>query len=847
MFKDLNSRVIKKFILLLLTIINVILIFNSPGIGSLNRFYNSSLGYSFGQKLILDFILNLFPVDIGNILFYRQTAWEVYKLVLFVFYLLSYVLFLFLSVKLVNKKTSKIDISLLYFGAVTVALISVALGYLEILAAPFVLFCIIYFFEKRFWWTFLFWTISVVFDWKLVVVGPLLAICERTRQRKLIRYLYYVFSVLLFFVWFRSTVPGFNSVAYNVYWLFNFPFTFVENYGEFASRNIVAILFFLLVTFLIVYSSGNLLRSFLSFFRLNPLSYVFPIIFFILLFILPNYSYLVFGGILYFVLLFKLKQNKSTSYGEFISSTLVVFIGACLFVPFVNEGGFLWVSFLSLLYFLTNQSLYRRLVVFLVNLIIFFNIYLFYGTSGLPPVRGAFYEIARFIIGMFSFGVLMWLLSFLVRKEIFKKRFIKGDLVRISTNIKKMIVILMVLVNVSHVTAQGSPDTVSWSQYANAIVEAKGNPFLAQTFEDQRYPPLSTAIQAFFVMPWNYFIGESDTYAIATKVSVFVFYFITVYLLMRLTGNKKKRWTKLFIVLTTFSIIIQTQGLADWNIYLVPQLFLSIYFIHKECFFWGGILYGLAISTKWQPIILLPLFGAYIFDLYRRNFREIFFRSVRFLSGISIIVLFSWMLVIIQPGGMEAFGRAFDFLKHGAPMLSGQAMNLNWIVTYWIHIYRPELDFSLQHLEGLNRQVPTGIAPFIFRGILFFVVSAILMAKYWFSKNKDLAKFLSTSLMIFFTHQILNKSAYEKHIFYSATFMLFLYLLRPTRSKRYLLVMFDIMTALNLILFYGFTGGKWFNRLFFGFDMTVLLSFVYVIIYLWILFKYLRNEKFLSG
>ena len=100
---------------------------------------------------------------------------------------------------------------------------------------------------------------------------------------------------------------------------------------------------------------------------------------------------------------------------------------------------------------------------------------------------------------------------------------------------------------------------------------------------------------------------------------------------------------------------------------------------------------------------------------------------------------------------------------------------------------------------------------------------------------------MSATIMIFFSHFILNKSAYEKHLFYTVVLMLFLFLVRPTRGNRALLILFDIMAVMNLIFFYGFTGPNALNRLFFGFDITVAFAAYYTIIYLWVLWRYLRG------
>ena len=179
----------------------------------------------------------------------------------------------------------------------------------------------------------------------------------------------------------------------------------------------------------------------------------------------------------------------------------------------------------------------------------------------------------------------------------------------------------------------------------------------------------------------------------------------------------------------------------------------------------------------------------------------------------------------------------------GFSMLSGQAMNLNWVVTYIMHIVDPVGHYSLEYLEGLNRPIPRSYGPFFSHGLLFYLVGLIIAVKYWLLQKKDLINFLAASVIIFLSHHIVNVAAYEKHLFYPVIFMLFLYLIRPQKSNFYLLILLDLMAAINLIFFYGFTGHKDINRLFFGFDITVLFAVIYCIIYLWILIGYLRQSR----
>lgn len=539
-------------------------------------------------------------------------------------------------------------------------------------------------------------------------------------------------------------------------------------------------------------------------------------------FLIPQTIYILAFVLISIFYVQKLTLEKKLDSTNLINSSFLLFLVVTAFLPNLPPGNLIWLPVLGLISYMALPSKKNRLQLFAINLLVFINFFIFFGTAGIPPIAGNFFEISKFILGFFY-------LIFVLKSTQKMKNF---------TWLKKFLIAYLIVINFSLLTSQGSPDMVSWGQYAKAAIDFP-NPFMAQTVIDQRYPPISTVIIGVFANLWNRLVGLPPApagydnvpheYAFTTKISVLVFYFISAWLMFKF---RKPSLNKLLTVLSTFSLIVQTQGFADVNIHAIPFLIIAITLLFKNKPLPSGLFAGIAISIKWQPIILIPVF------LLTIPIKKV----AKFILGLVIVPIVSWYLVFIQPGGAEAFERSFSYLRQGAPMLSGQALNLNWVVTYALHVIRPLENYSLEHLEGLNRQIPTVNAPFIFQGSLFLIATGLIFLHYWTRQKKSLGNFLAASLMIFFSHQILNKSAYEKHLFYSVIFMLLLFLVRPIRINKLLLILFDVMTLLNLGFFYGFTGPKDINRLFLGFDMTVAFSIFYTIIYFWLLKKYFSGE-----
>lgn len=853
-----------KFLLLgLLFLISLSLIFNFPGIGILETFNNLSTKqvkscdfvklattfsrYPPGVFAIFSSILIFFSPDRSIVLFYKQTAWTVHKFALFTAYIFTWLALLYLikSVK-TSKKISFLDVSLAFFASVSILLLSVALTYFNIFAAPFFLLSLTFLFKRKFNLAGLFYLTGLIFDWTLLVFAlPFFFHYKRLSSIKVVPFFTFLIAPIMllgFLPIVRSDIS--QTVVFGFPWFINEGLLGLAH-AFFVGAISVAVLGFLL---------KNLYFQNINSGRKKYLIYLIPIILFLLpLFwvssLMPVFIFLFL--LIYFRLYSRFWSAKRLLRYDFVATSFSLYLVFILFFPGVSPGALLWLTVLALVLFILRDSLFTRLKLLIVNLLVFFNVFVFFGTAGLPPVRGEYFEFFRLIFGASFIIFAAWYISFLYRQRYLDK-FVST---RFTTNalswMKTFAVVFLVLLNVSLIPAQGSSDTVSWTQYTVAITEHGDNPFLAQTVVDQRYPPLSTVILGFFATLWKNLIGVSKTYAISTKISIFVLYLLTVisYLKFGVATNKKKALSqldKLLIILTTFSLIIQTQGLADLNVYILPPLFAAIVALKRKKYFLSGVILGITISIKWQPVILIPLFGATLFN-FDRNIKVALKRSLLFLFGFLPIPMIAWYLVLIQPGGLAAIQRSFDYLFHGAPMLSGQALNLNWIATYLIHIFQPEKDVSLAHLGGLNRQIPTGIAPTVLQGYLFLFVGFMILLRYWLFQKKDLARFLSAAVMIFFSHHILNKSAYEKHLFYTVALMLFLYLIRPTRGNRNLVILFDIMTIMNLVFFYGFTGDKWFNRLFFGVDLTVIFAAYYVVIFIWVFWRYLRRKGLLFG
>lgn len=806
-------RVYKSILICLFLLISISLIFSRPGISNLeilNEYINKYEGYKnihgiinnfikypSGSYILLAPILQEFKLNKQVTSFNRQVVWQVHKLLLFLFYIFTWLSILYLCRKAnIVRKASLLDVTLAYLATIPIIHISLGLSYFDIFGAPFFVLSLAFLIKQKFILSGIFYISSLLFSWTLIIISPLyiFKIWSHNKfnlKEQILPFIAFIFTPL--FITFATIGANFNYFVLSL------------------NPNNIQILG---VPWLI----ANLLKKDILI-SINPIIVLLLVTFFLVSFISV------------YLQIFRTKNN---SFSKLLLLSQASYLILIIFFPGLNGGNLLWLSLLSLIGYLFYPSQTTPLHLLYINLLIFIDLFVFFGISGIPPVKGDFFELFKYLFSALFLAFAIWYIN-----SIFK--FVKIDT---TSSLKKMLIILVVALNLSLVPASGSGDHVSWSQYALAATQSI-NPFQAYTEVILQYPPLSIAIIGFFANLWKLFIGVSTDYSIAIKISILVFYFLTAFYLIRSKIFSEGEGVlgsvdKLLIILSTFSIIIQTQGLADINIYVIPTLFASIITLFANKYLLSGILMGITISIKWQPIILLPLFFISIVNL--RYFKNSLKRLSLFLSGFLPIILIIWLLVVVNPGSFEDIKRSFKFILYGAAAFSGQALNLNWIVTYFMHIFQYNGVESLAHLEGLNRQVGTNFAPMIFQGYLFIIAFLAISFKYWLRDRKDLIHFLSASVMIFFSHHQLNKSAYEKHLFYVVVLMLFLYLFKMTRKNRMLLILFDIMTVMNLVFFYGFTGSKDVDRILFGFDLTVLFSLAYSLIFLWVFYQYLSGK-----
>jgi len=856
-------KIIKFFLIILLLILTLGLFKNTPGYPYLERYHsecyeNKNLNldkkirclqnYPIGTQKVFDNLLNASPADEHMQFFYNQSSWLIGKSLIYVCYIL--VLFLLLKIKKIfNLSISNFDLVLLYLGSGGFLLSYLALSFFQILSFPWFILSLFFLLRKKVFASISFLVFSSMFNWSLLIFLPLflLPLFGNKKVKKIFLKYFYFFSLTLFLVLFLpiserlKIVLETKSKLLNIFWLFKQPFVYKFE-RELTRLGVLFFsafsIFYILSSFFQKQTSGkkkiktlSILVGLVLALYVLPIHFTgFPQIFFASLFLLTS-----------FLVLRDNLESFASSKQMILRSIFLIFLSYILFFPGSSEGNLALLPLISLIiYIFEPKKKFLYLYVF-TNLLSFIFLFMFYDTAGIhPPVRPIYFDFMK-RIGSFLMMIIGVNLFF--------------DIKRRNLNTKRLVIyssVLLLFISTATIPSQGTGDASSYYHPFNVVASRYWNPFLIHTIIKQGYPPLSTFIYTVFTHLFRLISGFSDNskaiddYALATRISGYFFYLVSlcaIYYASKKIG-KKAAIISVFSFLTLFSIAVQTNGLGDVDIYIVPSFVLSFYFLYKKKYFASGLMYGLSSSIKWQPLVLLPLIGAYTFDLWKDK-RKSFINSGRYLLGFLIIPSISWYLIWIQELGPQTLRRDFGFFLNRPLFLSGQAMGLGWIVTYITHVIGKTAT-PLSELGGVNQFIGANQAPTIFRGQIFYLLAFLIILSVWINKSKKMSLLFFSMIILYLSHHMFNKGAYEGHFFYVVISSFMLYLFYPTAKNRMLLILMDLMSLINQIMFYGFLGKRNFSRLLFGFDITVLFSFVYLFVFFWlfgIFFKKLELYK----
>ncbi len=410
-------------------------------------------------------------------------------------------------------------------------------------------------------------------------------------------------------------------------------------------------------------------------------------------------------------------------------------------------------------------------------------------------------------------------------------------------NLEKIfLVIILLCISLLFFKTPGTADVDNWLQW----VHSTDNFGIVKGYEEIKtaYPPFSILI-LYISTKISTSLGLSEF--IGLKLSMYFFLLLTLITIFTITKNY------FLCIISYFFLMINSLGLIYTDIHFTPFLILSLFFLKKRNILLTSIFYCLASLIKPQVIIIMPFVALQIFNIHSLSELKRFdYKKISINFVLPFILIYSAILLIYGEPFINAFQIAYG--SNATNILSGEALNIGWIITFFLHYFFPD---KFGSLEGTNFAIRMIMGKNILLYILQYIFIAsytIIFIKYFKQKEKSFEKFLLYTAAAYLTYYIINKGVHENHLHVAVILLLMLY----AEDKNYFIdmLMWGILFNINMILFYGFDG-KGYNRydlqalqnpytsyrVIKYLDLSLLFSFISAAIYFIFISKYIFRKN----
>ena len=386
------------------------------------------------------------------------------------------------------------------------------------------------------------------------------------------------------------------------------------------------------------------------------------------------------------------------------------------------------------------------------------------------------------------------------------------------------VTLLVGLVTVSLVPSPGTQDVDMWQRWAyNADTLGMASGFEANK---DNYPPYSSVILLCALRAARLFrIGTSGDVFVHFTSMIFYIVKLSILFFLLLTSLVFWWWTRDFwiTVLLHLSLLLSSVALGYIDVFFAPSLLLSMWALKEQKLVLFTAFYSIACLTKWQPIIIAPFLGVYLLNMrHVRSWKQIDFKR---LAGRVLVPTLAILMLTFAAFGVGPVLRSLkDATSHD--FLSGNALNFNWILTHWLHVFSPERFGGL--IKGQAKFIRTRSLHITLAPQLLFLLSYASVIVSFFRRDKTFEVLLNFALMGYLAYFIFNTGVHENHLFL-ATLLSFI-LFWTNRDHLFLVISLILMSNVNLFVFYGIDGRALrFTRVIANtVDIALLLSILHV-------------------
>lgn len=379
-----------------------------------------------------------------------------------------------------------------------------------------------------------------------------------------------------------------------------------------------------------------------------------------------------------------------------------------------------------------------------------------------------------------------------------------------------LLLLVEVLFSLLLLRAPGTGDVPSfWIAWSGTMV--KNGLVEGYRLNNTDYPPLSAIMFLGFARAA---LGASSTIFLGVKVSLVLLLFITTYCVWW--------WTRDMVLtcLMASSLYISGVALGYVDLYYVPTMILSLWALQQRRLVLFSVFWVLTCQIKWQPIIIAPFLVLHALSIRSQSERSgpsLVRRWVEVVAPATAFVLL--MLVIFGVGPVfRSLDRA---LQH--TYLSGTALNFNWLVTYYLEVFRPDLYGGLR--DGMVQLIHVDLQlPWVRLIRLAFVLFYLGALWRLFRRRESFGTALECALAGYLAYFMVNIGVHENHLFIATVLATAAPAFVPGTLARAVLI--NVMSNLNLMTFYGITGEPLGFSPIVGVDVSVIFAAVNVVLFL---------------
>jgi hypothetical protein len=411
------------------------------------------------------------------------------------------------------------------------------------------------------------------------------------------------------------------------------------------------------------------------------------------------------------------------------------------------------------------------------------------------------------------------------------------------------------LLALSLLNLPGMEDVGAWLDWMRSVDQFG----VVEGYRAQRwdYPPLTYVILFGVVRLAQLF---NLTPFLALKLSLLVFIGLTLLSFWLWTKNLA------LTALLQLTLLLNSVALGYLDLYFAPTLIFSLLALKNRRPFLFTLLFCITCLIKWQPLIISPFLLIYLLDIKliffigagsphsgsrfgqnwaRRprpyNVMMYFIESAKSggLIGLALkdvlqLVVLPFLVIVVvlfSVWGLEPL-RALH-LATLDPLLSGNALNFNWILTHLLHLFYPGNFGGLTagqagYIEGMP-SASLAVIP----KILFFGAYGLVFLNF-LKRPRTFDSLLYSAFTGYFAYFLFNTGVHENHLFLALILVALLY----SDNRKYFadFGLIAVMFNFNLLLFYGLDGkGLPFNRAVLGIDLALLLSIFNLLWFGWLL------------